>query len=88
VAGTTIATQWYAVGIQSGYTANLCYATQPNTSGTEYWISVGEITVVNGTASWNWDTTGVPAGTYYIGGYIWNGSTATYGFGATSFTIT
>jgi hypothetical protein len=88
VAGTTIAIQWYAVGIQSGYTANLCYATQPNTSGTEYWISVGEITVVNGTASWNWDTTGVPAGTYYIGGYIWNGSTATYGFGATSFTIT
>jgi hypothetical protein len=88
VAGAIVPVNWTAYGIQSGYTVNLCYATQPNTSGTEYWISVGEITAVNGTASWNWDTTGVPPGIYYIGGYIWNGSTATYGFGATSFTIT
>ena len=86
-AGTNITVGWTLYGAQPGNTINLFYATQPNLSGTEHYISVGEITAENGTGNWTWDTTGVAAGTYYIGAYYWDGS-PTYGFGSTSFRIT
>jgi hypothetical protein len=88
-AGTIIPITWTAYGIQSGYTVCLCYSTNASPSGgTKHWISVGEIAATNGTTTWSWNSTGAVAGTYYIGGYIWNGSSPTYAWGSSTFIIT
>jgi len=86
--GTPVTVSWNASGCQSGYIVNLCYTTDPAWGGTPQWISVGEIPAVNGSSSWEWDTTGVPPGTYYIAGYIWNGSAPTYAHAGSTFIIT
>jgi hypothetical protein len=85
--GSNISISWIVTGAQPGYTVCLCYASQPNLSGEEHWITVGEIQAVNGVATWNWNTTGATPGTWYIGGYVWNGSAPTYAFAATSFIL-
>jgi hypothetical protein len=85
--GSNITISWTATGVQPGYTVCLCYASQPNLSGEEHWITVGEIQAINEIATWTWNTTGATPGTWYIGGYIWNGSAPTYAFATTSFIL-
>jgi hypothetical protein len=89
--GCPIAIRWDTYGAQSGYTVCLCV-----TPGTDYanarWISIGSIQAINGSSVWSWnrrDTNGdlVPKGTWYIAGYIWNGSAATYNHATSSFVI-
>jgi len=89
--GSNITVSWYASGIQPGYTVCLCI-----TPGADFtnaiWISIGSIAATNGWANWIWngrDTSGnlVPKGTYYIAGYVWNGSAATYAHATTTFII-
>jgi hypothetical protein len=87
VAGSIVPATWWATGIQAGYTVNLGYITSSDWSGVQHWISVGEIYGSNGSTTWNWDTTGVPPGTYYMIGYVWNGGTGTYSHVATTFRI-
>jgi hypothetical protein len=87
-AGTSVLIRWWAAGVQTGSTINLCYTTSSDWSGVENWISVGAITAFNGWTNWYWDTTGVPPGTYYIGGYVWDGGTATWYHATTTFIIT
>jgi hypothetical protein len=87
-AGSIVPVTWWATGIQTGYTINLGYITSADWSGTQHWISIGEIYGLNGWTTWNWNTTGVPPGTYYMIGYVWDGSTGTYSHIATTFRIT
>jgi hypothetical protein len=92
VSGTTIPVSWVAVGAQAGYTVCLCVAPGLDFTGAR-WISVGAISADNGWTTWNWDgrdTSGilVPPGTYYIAGYIWNGSSPTYAHATTPFILT
>ena len=86
--GSVIPVSWYATGVQTGYTINLAYIDTIDWSGTAHWISVGAIVAYNGWTVWNWDTTGVPPGTYYIAGYIWDGASAHYAHATTTFIIT
>ena len=46
-------------------------------NGNETWISSASA-AANGTGSYNWNTTGVAPGTYYIGGYLYSGGKPTY----------
>ena len=85
--GTVIPIYWWATGVQAGYTVCLCYTTSPNASD-PHWITIGQIVATNGASGWGWDTTGAIPGTYYIGGYIWNGSAPTYAWGASTFILT
>ena len=82
---------WDGYGMQSGYTVCLCV-----TPGLDFtnarWISIGAIPAVNGQSLWYWDRcdtngTPIPAGTWYIAGYVWNGSTATYNHASSAFVI-
>ena len=36
------------------------------------------MTAANGSGTYTWNTTGVAPGTYYIAGYLWDGSKPTY----------
>jgi hypothetical protein len=90
--GSNVTVSWFAVGVQPGFTVCLCITTDPAWGGTPIWISIGIIAATNGWSNWVWDgrdTSGnlVPKGTYYIAGYIWNGSAATYAHASTTFII-
>lgn len=90
--GSNVTVSWFANGIQPGYTVCLCITSDPGWGGTPIWISVGAIPAANGWANWIWNgrnTDGnlVPKGTYYIAGYIWNGSGPTYAHATTTFII-
>ena len=84
--GTLLTVQWVAYGVQAGNNINLCYITTIDWSGTSHWVKFGGA-ISNGAGYWNWDTTGVPPGTYYIAGYIWNGAPV-YAHATTTFIIT
>ena len=56
----------------------------------EHWIEVDQVTAANGAAAYSWNTTGVAAGTYYLGGYMYDSGTdqAVYSNLATPIAIT
>ena len=95
-AGQTVTIQWTAANIDAGSSISLAYDTTTNW-GNAKWIEIGAVTAANGAASYSWNTTGVAAGTYYLGGYLWDasqpyffhlGSAITITAGPPSFTLT
>ena len=54
-------------------------ATRPGSSSSQ--------AAANGNGSYNWNTTGVAPGTYYIGGYLWSGGKPIYSHLTQSITI-
>ncbi len=70
----------------AGSTVNLCHDTDAGWNGNETWINCG-LSAANGNGSYNWNTTGVAAGTYYIGGYLCSGGKPTYSHLTHSITI-
>jgi hypothetical protein len=85
--GQTLAIQWTAANVATGSTIALCYDTDPLWGiGAETWITFSQ-TAANGSGSYNWNTTGVTPGTYYIAGYLYSGGTPTYSHILQSITI-
>ena len=74
-AGQTVTIQWTAANVDAGSSISLAYDTTTNW-GNPKWIEVGAVTAANGSASYSWNTTGVAAGTYYLGGYLWDANQA------------
>ena len=71
-AGEVVSIQWTAGGVGSGSTISLCYDEDTTWwNGNEHWIEIDQVTAANGDDSYNWDTAGVSAGTYYIAGYLY-----------------
>ena len=71
----------------AGSTVALCYDTDTAWgNGNETWIKFGQA-AANGNGSYNWDTTGVAPGTYYIGGYLYSGGKPYYSHLTQSITI-
>ena len=70
-AGQTVTIQWTAANVAAGSSVSLAYDTTTNW-GNPKWIEIGAVTAANGSASYSWNTTGVAAGTYYLGGYLWD----------------
>ena len=83
--GQTVQITWTAGNVGTGSTVNLCYDTGTSWSNVK-WIGFNQA-AANGTGTYNWNTTGVAAGTYYIGGYLWSGGKPTYSHLTQSITI-
>jgi hypothetical protein len=90
--GTHITVTWTASGLQPGitYKVNLGYTTSKTGYTAAGWASFGLISGANGSWTFDWDTTPVAAGTYYMMGYIFNEDTSTtyYSHASTTFKIT
>ncbi len=84
--GQTIAVQWNAGNVPAGSTVSLCYDINTTFNGNEHWFKYN-LPATNGSGSFNWDTTGVPPGSYYLGGYLLSGSTPTYSHIVQPFTL-
>ncbi len=83
--GQTVPIQWTAGNVGAGSTICLCYDTGTSFSNAT-WITFSQA-AANGNGSYNWNTTGVAPGTYYIGGYLWSGGKPTYSHLTQSITI-
>ena len=84
--GQTIAIQWTAANVPAGSTVALCYDTDTLWNGNENWITYNQA-AANGSGSYDWDTTGVTPGTYYIAGYLFANGTPTYSHIQQPFTL-
>lgn len=92
VSGAPVTIQWSAVGVQPDSTVNVCLATNLSNFSGAIWLSIGVMIARNGITSWSWngkDSGGnaIPAGTYYIAGYIYDGDTSIVAHSTSSFTI-
>jgi hypothetical protein len=79
VAGQIATIQWSTANLVAGHstTVSLGYDADVTSFGAnEHWIEIGGVTAANGTAVYSWNTTGVAAGTYYLGGYLYDANTA------------
>jgi hypothetical protein len=82
---------WDGYGMQNGYT--VCLGVAPGTDFTNVrWVSIGAIPAINGGDMWYWDRcdtngTPIPAGTWYVCGYVWDGANPHYNHASTSFVI-
>jgi cyclophilin family peptidyl-prolyl cis-trans isomerase len=72
--GSSIGIQWTAGNVASGEKISLCYDTDTSFNGNEHWIEIDQVKAANGSASYAWNTTGVAPGTYYVAGYMFDGS--------------
>ena len=72
-AGESVSIEWTASGVVPGSKISLCYDEDTTWwNGNEHWIEVDQVDAANGAGSYNWDTTGVAPGTYYIAGYMYD----------------
>ncbi|MCE5269189.1 MAG: GPI anchored serine-threonine rich family protein, partial [Planctomycetaceae bacterium] len=75
-AGATVSIQWTAANVPAGSVISLCYDKDAIWgNGNETWIEIDQVAAANGAGSYNWNTTGVAGGTYYLAGYLWSGTT-------------
>ena len=86
-AGQTVTIQWTAANVDAGSSISLAYDTTTNW-GNPKWIEIGAVTAANGSASYSWNTTGIAAGTYYLGGYLWDANQPYYSHLVSAITIT
>jgi hypothetical protein len=86
-AGQNVSIKWNASNVTAGGTINLCYDKDTTINGNEKWIEIDAVAAANGTGSYTWNTTSVPAGKYYIGGYLWSGGKAKFSHLTQSITI-
>ena len=68
-AGQTVPIQWTAGNVAAGSTVNLCYDTD---TALERQRDLDQVRPGRRQrhGTYNWNTTGVAPGTYYIGGYL------------------
>jgi hypothetical protein len=72
-AGQSVAIQWAAGNVAADAAVSFCYDPDNTVNGNETWIRVDLRPVSNGKGSYDWNTTGVKTGKYYVGGYLWSG---------------
>jgi hypothetical protein len=91
-AGTNVTIAWTATNVDTNGPSkiSLGYDKDATVDGNEHWIEIDGVTAANGAGSYVWNTTGVAAGTYYLGGYMYDFTTsqAIYSSVATTITIT
>ena len=71
-AGQIVPILWTATNAVAGSSVALCYDKDTVWgNGNETWITFGQPAATAG--SYNWNTTGLAPGTYYVAGYLWSG---------------
>jgi hypothetical protein len=85
-AGTSVTIQWSAsdVDVAGPTKISLDYDADTAIDGNATWIEVDQVTAANGAGSYSWNTTNVAAGTYYLGGYMFDFSTSKAHFSVVS----
>ena len=91
--GQTVTIQWSAANVDVAGPAKITLGYDADSTAfdaNEHWIEVDQVTAANGAGSYGWNTTGMAAGTYHLGGYSYDFATgkAVYSHLATSITIT
>ena len=76
--GQTLLVEWKASSFAAGSKISLCYDTDTRWNGNEHWIEIDQVTAVEGVDGWLWDSEGVAAGTYYVGGYVYSQGKPTF----------
>ena len=89
-AGQTVSIPWAAGGVVAGSKISLCYNADTTVfDGNEHWIEIDAAAAANGAGTYTWNTAGVAPGTYYLGGYMYDGSkTFTFSHLTQAITIT
>jgi RHS repeat-associated protein len=85
--GQNVTIKWTAANVADGSTVSLCYDKNSTWDGNEKWITANQMAAADGTASYTWNTAGLAAGTYYIGGYLYSGGKAYLSHLTSSFTV-
>ena len=89
--GTQIVVAWTASNMASDATVSLFYDSDTKINGNEKYVEVDGVDANNlqkgNYGGYQWDTTGMKAGTYYIGGYLWSNGKATWSHLTTSITL-
>ena len=85
--GQTVNIPWTAANVPAGGKISLCYDTDTTFNHNEHWIEIDGVPASNSGGSYAWNTTGVPTGTYYLAGYLWDGG-STFTFSHLSQAIT
>lgn len=70
--GAKVTLQWSAHAVLPGTRVSLCCDPDDEWNGNEHWICVDAVAAVPGASSYEWDTRGLPAGDYRIGGYLFD----------------
>ena len=78
MAGQVVPILWTAENVASGSTISLCYDTDTIFNHNEKYPEIDRVKAFNGNGGFNWDTTGIAPGTYYIGGYMYGGGKFTF----------
>ena len=71
-AGQTVSIQWMTANVPSGSTISLCYDTDAAWNGNEHWIEIDQVKAADGQQTYNWNTSLVTPGTYFVAGYMWD----------------
>ena len=77
-AGTSVTIQWTAANVDTAGPSKISLGYDPDITAfdvNEHWIELLGVTAANGAATYNWNTTGVAAGTYYLSGYMHDSGT-------------
>ncbi|MEN6449440.1 MAG: choice-of-anchor Q domain-containing protein [Thermoguttaceae bacterium] len=86
MAGQIVPIQWTAANVSAGDKLSLCYDANAGWDGKEHWVTI-DLAASNGDGTFNWDTTGLGAGTYYLGGYLYSSGKPIYSHLTQSFAI-
>ena len=77
-AGKTVNIQWTAANVAAGSKISLCYDSDATSTATSTGSRSTPWRPPTAAAAYAWNTTGVAPGTYYIAGYMWDGSKPTF----------
>ncbi len=72
-AGDTVTIQWTAGNVVPGSKISLCFDSDTTFNNNEKWIEIDQVAAANGSGSFQWNTTSVKPGTYYLAGYMFDG---------------
>ena len=87
--GDTITITWNAGNVMTGSTITLCLdADTIFWNGNEKWIEIDKVSAANGVGSYTFALSNIPTGKYYVGGYLYDLSTAYFTYSHVSSQIT
>ncbi|MEN6449372.1 MAG: Ig-like domain-containing protein, partial [Thermoguttaceae bacterium] len=76
--GATVPIVFNAQNVPTGAKVSLCVDSDARWNGNEKWIEVDQVSAAEGYSTYQWDTAGMKAGTYYVAGYLWTGTSPIY----------
>ena len=87
--GNSVTINWTAANVSSNDVISLCLDKDTTFwNGNEQWIEVDKVTASNGNGSYTFNMPNVAAGTYFIGGYMYDKATYAFTYSHVASTVT